>query len=128
MPTTFAIENEPLTHPLDRLRGLIRRYVLRDGLLTAGLFAILWYWFGLAADWGLFKLTNFDWVLDAPKLLRIAAFAVLAVLLAGILFTRLYQRLSRELSYPSLALLLEKRFPRILGDKLITAVELADVK
>ena len=33
----------------------------------------------------------------------------------------------REFSYPSLALVLEKRFPG-LGDRLITAVELADVR
>lgn len=126
MPTIVE-ERDPITHPLDQLRGLIRRYVLIDGLLTASLFAILWYWIGLALDYGLFKATHFDWVLDAPKFLRVAAFAALALILLGILVTRLYLRLHRELSYPSLALVLEKRFPQILGDKLITAVELADI-
>ncbi|CAN5220702.1 hypothetical protein BH11PLA2_BH11PLA2_03050 [soil metagenome] len=120
--------NNPITHPLQRLRGLIRRYVLIDGLLTAGLFAILWYWIGLAADYGLFKLTHFDWVLDAPKLFRVLVLAALGMLLVGILFTRLFLRLSKELSYTSLALVLEKRFPKILGDKLITAVELSDIE
>ncbi len=125
MPQT--LDETAITHPLDTLRGLIRRYVLLDGLLTAALFAILWFWLGLAVDYGLFKATHFDWVLDAPKLLRILALAVLAFVLLAILITRLWIRLHRELSYPSLALVLEKRFPKILGDKLITAVELADV-
>ena len=124
---THIEPNTSITHPLQRLRGLIRRYVLTDGLLTAGLFAILWFWIGLAADYGLFKLTRFDWVLDAPKLLRVLALAALGMLLLGILFTRLFLRLSKELSYASLALVLEKRFPKILGDKLITAVELSDL-
>lgn len=128
MPKTVELASDPLVHPLDKLRGLIRRYVFFDGLLTAGLFAILWYWIGLVLDYGLFKATNFDWVLDAPKFLRIVAFTALALFLTGILVTRLVMRLNREFSYPSLALLLEKRFPKLLGDKLITAVELADIR
>src|SRR5262249_60581877 len=35
-------------------------------------------------------------------------------------------RLTREFSAPALALVLERRFPRQLGDRLITAVEMAD--
>src|SRR5690606_22188892 len=41
---------------------------------------------------------------------------------------RIVTRLTKDLSYPALALVLERRFPGVLGDRLITAVELADVE
>jgi len=116
-----------IVHPLEQLRSGIRQYVLSDGLLTAGLFVILWFWLGMALDYGVFRATAFDWVLDAPKALRAVALIALGVLLLGILVTRLAFRLTKSFSYPALALVLEKRYPEILGDRLITAVELADV-
>ncbi|HET6573561.1 MAG TPA: hypothetical protein VFG68_08165 [Fimbriiglobus sp.] len=116
-----------IVHPLDQLRGYIRRFVFLDGLLAAALFLVAWFWFGLALDFGLFKVSGFDWVQDAPRGLRIAALVALAVLLVAIVTTWVVLRLTREFSYPSLALVLEKRYPQILGDRLITAVELADV-
>jgi hypothetical protein len=116
-----------IAHPLDRLRGYILRYVLLDGLLAAALFLVVWFWAGLALDFGLFKVSGFDWVQDAPQGLRWVALGTLVVLLAVIVATRVALRLAREFSYPSLALVLEKRYPQILGDRLITAVELADV-
>lgn len=126
-PTSTVPPDDRIAHPLERLRGTIRRYVLIDGLLTAGLFVILWFWLGLLLDFGLFKVTTFDWVLDAPKALRVVALVTLGLLLLGILVTRLAIKLNRTFSYPSLALVLEKRYPQLLGDRLITAVELADV-
>ena len=117
-----------IVHPLDQLRGYIRRFVFLDGLLAAVLFLVAWFWVGLALDFGLFKVSGFDWVQDAPRGLRIAALAALVVLLVAIVTTWVVLRLTREFSYPSLALVLEKRYPQILGDRLITAVELADVE
>ncbi|MGL6095974.1 MAG: hypothetical protein ACRC7O_09285 [Fimbriiglobus sp.] len=114
-------------HPLDRLRGTIRRFVVLDGLLAAGLFVLGWFWLGLASDFGLFKFTGFDWVQDAPRFLRAVALFGLGLVAAGMLVRRVLLRLNREFSYPALALVLEKRFPGVLGDKLITAVELSDV-
>src|SRR4051812_11494777 len=119
--------DERIAHPLDRLRGTVYRYVLIDGLLTAGLFVILWFWLGLLLDFGVFKLATFDWVLDAPKTLRVVALVTLPLLLLGLLVPRLAVKLTRTFSSPSLALVLEKRHPALLGDRLITAVELADV-
>jgi hypothetical protein len=49
-------------------------------------------------------------------------------LLAGILVFRIVRRLTTEFSYPALALVLERRYPNVLGDRLITAVEMADVE
>lgn len=117
-----------LAHPLDTLRGGIKKFVLWDGILLAALFLVLWFWIGLALDWGLFKLTGFDWVPDAPKGFRVAGLLLASGGLAALVASRLYRRLTKTFSYPALALVLEKRFPHVLGDRLITAVELADTK
>jgi hypothetical protein len=116
-----------VAHPLDRLRGTIRRYVLVEGLLSAAIFVGAWFALGMLLDYGLFKVATWDWVLDAPGWFRLVALLLAAVLLAAILVFRIARRLTRELSYPALALVLERRFPKVLGDRLITAVELADV-
>lgn len=127
MPTVSEPTADRLYHPLDALRGTIRRFVVWDGLLAAGLFLVAWFWLGLVADFGLFKLTGFDWVQDAPRAVRGAVLLGLLAALAAIVVRRVALRLTREFSYPALALVLEKRFPAVLGDKLITAVEMADV-
>lgn len=117
-----------IVHPLDQLRGIVRRFVIYDGVLAVGLFVVAWFWLGLALDFGLFKLTTFDWVLESPWALRAIAILLFLALLVMIVLSRVAFRLMREFSYPALALVLEKRFPKLLGDRLITAVELADVK
>lgn len=116
-----------VSNPLDRLRGTIRRYVVVEGLLSAAIFLAAWFALGLTLDYGLFKVATWDWVLDAPVWLRAAALGVTVVLLAAIVTLRIVGRLTKELSYPALALVLERRFPKVLGDRLITAVELADI-
>ena len=117
-----------VSHPLDRLRGTIRKYVVIEGLLSAAIFVAAWFALGLVFDFGLFKIATWDWVLDAPAWLRTVALVVVVVLLATIVFLRIAVRLTKELSYPALALVLERKFPTVLGDRLITAVELADVE
>jgi molybdopterin converting factor small subunit len=117
-----------IAHPLGRLRSIIRRYVTIEGVLALGLFLVTWFWLALLLDYGIFKLFAFDWALDAPKTLRTV---MLVIALAGILaliVTKLVLRLTRDFSPTSLALVLEKRFPQILGDRLITAVQLSDMK
>lgn len=126
-PDEATTIDEKIVHPLEKLRSSIRYYALMDGLLTAGLFLVLWFWLGLALDFGLFKLTTFDWVLDAPRLLRTVALVVLSLTFVIIIVSQLAVKLTKTFSYSSLALVLEKRHPELLGDRLITAVELADV-
>jgi hypothetical protein len=126
-PTLPTAISGDITHPLDQLRGTIRRYVVIEGLLSAGLFVAAWLVLGLLLDFGLFKAATWDWVIDGPWWLRAAALGVSVLLLVGILVLQIARRLSKELSYPALALVLERRFPKTLGDRLITAVELADV-
>lgn len=119
--------NDPkITSPLARLRGIIRRYIVIESLLAVGIFAAVWFWTALLLDFGTFKLLTFDWVTDAPKAMRTVALVLAGVTLAAIVVTKMLLRISRDFSQSSLALILEKRFPDILGDRLITAVQLAD--
>ena len=119
--------NDPkITSPLARLRGIIRRYVVIESLLAVGLFLAVWFWLAMLVDYGTFKLFTFDWVTDAPKTLRTIALILAGTLLAAIVVSKMLLRISRDFSQSSLALILEKRFPDILGDRLITAVQLAD--
>ena len=79
-------------------------------------------------DYGVFKLFAFDWALDAPKALRIIALILAVAGLGALVVTKIIIRLTRDFSDSSLALVLEKRFPKILGDRLITAVQLSDLE
>src|SRR5262249_21519937 len=84
---------------------------------------------------GVFQLLDFDWVRELKGLaegastdvvLRGIILGVLVLGLVAVVAWKLLWRLTREFSDPALALVLERRYPRELGDRLITAVELAD--
>ncbi len=127
--TNRLAERDPqVYHPLDRLRGIVRRYVVIEGVLSAVLFVAAWFTLGLALDYGLFKVTGWDWVRDGARWVRGLALVVAAVLFVTILVVRILRRVNREFSYSALALVLERKFPKVLGDRLITAVEMADVE
>lgn len=126
-------------HPLQALRGYIRTYVTLEGAFVAIIYLALWFWIGLALDYGIFKLTRgFDWVKELQDLSPgdrtadlIVRGVILGVLVAGLLALvalKVFLRWFREFRDPALALVLERRFPRELGDRLITAVEMADPK
>jgi|SRR5579883_2084044 len=124
----FADRDPQVYHPLDRLRGVIRRYVVIEGILSAVLFVALWFTAGLILDYGLFKVTGWDWAQDGAWWVRALALAAALLLFIAILVFRIVRRLTTEFSYASLALVLERRYPKLLGDRLITAVEMADVE
>jgi hypothetical protein len=121
-------------HPLHTVRGYIRRYVVSEGLALTILYVGLVFWIGLFIDWWPWKLFSFDWLwtademsgIGATKALRGAILFFLVLGLAALLIFKVVRRLFTEFSDASVALLLEKRYPRQLGDRLITAVELAD--
>lgn len=117
-----------IRNPLERLRSTIRRYVLLEGLAICGIVLAAWFWLGLLFDFGVFKVFHFDWVQEAPRSLRAIVLIGIVALLLGILAVKVVRRLMVEFSASSLALVLERRFPQQLGDRLITAVELADLK
>src|SRR5579884_3140012 len=122
----LAEAHERVRSPLERLRRFIRTYVSLEGAAVVGLYLALWFWIGMVLDYGVFRLFHFDWVQETPWGLRCS---VLLVLLSGLLAAlalKVLTRLLREFRDVALALVLERRFPKILGDRLITAVELAD--
>jgi hypothetical protein len=69
-----------------------------------------------------------DWVQVLPFWLRVVVLAVVLGLLVWKLATGPLLRLTREFSPKALALVLERRFPQLLGDRLFTAVELSDLR
>ncbi len=122
----LAEAHERVRSPLERLRRFIRTYVSLEGAAVVGLYLALWFWIGMILDYGVFRLFHFDWVQETDWGARCGLLVILlSGLLAAVALTVL-TRLFREFRDPALALVLERRYPQILGDRLITAVELAD--
>jgi hypothetical protein len=126
-------------HPLDTLRGYIRWYVILEGAAIALIYLALLFWGGLLFDYGLFKATGgFDWIQELQGVAQegqsadlIVRGVILGMAVAGLLAVvalKVFFRLFREFRDPALALVLERRFPKELGDRLITAVEMAGPK
>ena len=115
-----------LVHPLTKLQGLIRRFVVLDVILFIGLFITLWFWIGIAFDYGMFKVAKADIAQQYTPAIRWVLLVVVGGLLIMLVLLRVRGMLDKDLSYPSLALVLEKRYPKVLGDRLITAIEMAD--
>ena len=115
-------------NPLDRLEGVIRRYVpdrrstvgvpVRDRVVRGGAVARLRHLPRRSPGIGLSMPASGS---------GYSHWRSSAIALVGILALRIGRRLTTEFSYPSLAMVLERRFPDILGDRLITAVELANI-
>ena len=138
-PLDRAERNRRVSHPLQRLRSYIRLYVTAEGLGVMLLYLVLWFWIGMLLDYGFFKgfwlasLTGFeflrfsiDWVQVLPWAFRAGVLAALVTGLVTVVALKVVRRLLREFRSSALALVLERRFPHILGERLITAVELAD--
>jgi hypothetical protein len=123
---TLSQAHERVRSPLHRLRGTIRMYIALEGLILLATYLALWFWIGLVLDYGFFKLFALDWVQVLPWWFRAGVLAALLAGLALALTFRVALRLARDFRERALALVLERRFPKLLGDRLITAVELAD--
>lgn len=126
--TTPVAPERDLLHPLERLRGIIYRFVTVDVILFVLLFLSFWFWLGLSVDYGVFKAFGLDIAQQLTPLVRYAVAGVLLVTLLGMVAVRVATLFRSELSDRSLALVLEKRYPAVLGDRLITAIEMADVE
>jgi hypothetical protein len=70
---------DQVTHPLERLRGYIRLYVVAEGVTVLLLSLALVFWLGLLVDYGIFKAFGMDWVQELGYVGR--------ALLLGFLFT-----------------------------------------
>ncbi len=146
-PINRAETRRKIQSPLKAVSGLIRTYVCLEGAALALLFLGIWFWAGLALDYGLFATEftfgdfvlalHFDWIksldqnLINPNNAYFVRAGLLVLLLVGIgtiVAIKIFRRLFTEFSDPTLALLLEKRFPKRLGGRLITAVEMVNPK
>lgn len=112
--------------PLQQLGGCIRMYVSAEGLAVLLIYLALWFWIGLLLDYGLFKLVGVDWVQIFSRSFRGVVLIMLSAGLLAVVAFKVLARLVGEFSPTALALVLERRYPDVLGDRLITAVELAD--
>ena len=77
------------------------------------------------------RSSGFDWVQLSfwkEQGVRASSLVVVGLGMLGVGAAKVLLRLLREFRDTSLALLLERRFPKELGDRLITAVELTNVK
>jgi hypothetical protein len=115
-----------IASPLERLRGYIRGYVTLEGLGLGLLFLCVWFWVGMLFDWGLFKALGVDIVQQWPWAFRAIVLVGLSSFLVTILLFTIVFRFLVQFSDRAMAKVLEHRFPHLLQDKLITAVELHD--
>jgi hypothetical protein len=128
-PRLNRVESDrKVSGPLEQLRGTIRFYVSAEGAAALVVYLALCFWIGLALDYGIFKVTGLDWIQILGRPFRGAVLICLLLGLVGLIVLKVAGRLMREFRAAALALLLERRFPKLLGDRLITAVELADPK
>jgi hypothetical protein len=114
--------------PLQRLRGYIRTYVALEATAIVLLFVAASFWVSLLFDYGAFKMPYFhkDWVQELPRFLRVVLLAGFVAFVFAIIAAKAINRLIQRFRDVALALELERRFPKILGDRLITAVELSN--
>ncbi|MCG8648826.1 MAG: polyketide synthase, partial [Pirellulales bacterium] len=108
-----------LNQLLGSLRQRVRRYVVIDSLLALAAVVLSAFWLGLALDYLPVQLGG----TEMPRLARTLLLAVLAAVVAVLVFTMLWGRLHRPLPDDSLALLVERQHPQ-LGGRLVTAVQL----
>ncbi|MFO1092016.1 MAG: hypothetical protein U0992_01700 [Planctomycetaceae bacterium] len=105
---------------LDGLRQRIRKYVLIEGTSAVVALLCLAFWLTLSLDVAHFAVRK----LELPGWFRtLCAVAAISALIAAVIVWVLVRSL-RRFRARALALVLERQFPQ-LGDRLITAVELA---
>jgi hypothetical protein len=119
-----------ISSPLAKLQRAIRGYVVLEGLALAAIWACAWLWATFLIDWGMFRLFGVDYIRDGSDTARIVLRGLFTLTLWGglayFLGYKVLYRLLATFNEPALALVLERRFPGVLGDRLVTAVELAD--
>src|SRR5690349_3863124 len=116
-PARVERDHGRIRHPLVRLRKYINSYVMVEAVALVALVLTLAFWAGFWLDYGVFKLTGFDWV-QMPgsfwfRLVVLVGFiTAMLCLVAFVALTRFF----KDFRDTALALILEKRFPKILGD------------
>src|SRR4051794_19933629 len=97
---TLEQDQQRIRSPLARLRKYIHSYVSLEGVAIIGLFLALWFWIGLAFDYGFFKVFLLDWVQELHSGVRVGLLVVLLLALATLVALTVIGRLFREFSDP----------------------------
>ncbi len=103
------------------LRWRIRAYVWLEGISLALIWFGLTFWIGLALDY----LPVLAGASEMPRAARAVVLAIVAAVLAWILYRWVFRRTLVPLTNRSMALLLERQF-RNFDDSLVTSVELTE--
>jgi hypothetical protein len=74
-----------VTHPLERLRGYIRLYVITEGIAVLFLSLALVFWLDLLMDYGVFKAFGLDWVQELGYVGRTLLFGLLFTLILSVI-------------------------------------------
>src|SRR5262249_34198120 len=131
-PARIERDHGRIRHPLVRLRKYINAYVIIEAIGLVALVLTLAGWLGFWLDYGVFKGTGFDWVQALGRtpsfVFRLVVLLAFAAAMVGMVSFVAMTRFFKDFRDPALALALENRFPKILGDRLITAVELHNPK
>ena len=108
-----------ITDLLESVRQRIRRYVWIEGVAVAIAWLIGIYWIAFALDYLPVRLG----ASEMPGSARITLFVISGLALLYVLYRWILQRAWASLKDPSIALLIERKFPEF-QDSLVTAVEL----
>lgn len=107
---------------IERLRRLIRRYVLWEGLALTIVVIGVAFWATFGLDWVYFQTSR----LELPRWLRGLLTIGMAAIVVGAAVSLIALRAIRSLRARALAMVLERRFPE-LDDRLITVVEACEM-
>lgn len=115
--------NDAIARALDRVRSGLKKRLIIDTLLRMAMGAGLWMLASFLIDRGLFGAVTFDLAEHLPGWVRWGQTVVLALSCLAFGLSRL-PLLASPLPDSDMALALERKFSKELGDRLITAVEL----
>lgn len=131
MSTVPAPEPERLLAPLRQVQRAIRGYIAAEGLAWLSLGVAGWCLASLLVDAGvLHSLLGIDYLRDGlvegHRVARILYWLGLWVGLAVVLGYHFIYRLQTRIDLNSVAVVLERRFAKQLGDRLLTALDYAN--
>jgi len=120
MPAETPIRPEILT-VLRRLRRRVQSYVVIEGLALVLIVMAVLFWASLAVDWMYFSVRHLELPVWFRQGFAVSTFCAFAFTMTTLVLLRVL----RPLGWKALALVLERRYPK-LDDRLITAIELAE--
>lgn len=129
-PTVQPVERPAIRRSLQLVRRGIRTFIMSEFVLYAFLSVAIWFGTMFTVDYGLFLLFGVDYIRDGSTagifLFRALWWAIFLGGSAYLIGYRLLYRLLASFRPEALALILERRFPQLLEERLVTAVELSD--